>query len=117
MSRMQLPQRRAPESTLVLVREGDGPQVTSRPAAIFLWANLCATTSSAQKVPSPLFVDVPCRSLLSLLVDGTHATLLLWEELGYASLFRDRLRARLELRYRLRTNDALWRAYLSPTMS
>jgi hypothetical protein len=84
--RLQLPKRRAAEGPVMLVRKGNGSQVSPWPSALLMRPDMRPTAYSSQAMPAQMFHHVPRWALSSLRLDGTYTALFLWQEIGYAPL-------------------------------
>jgi hypothetical protein len=75
----------------MLVRKGNGSQVSAWPSALFMRPDMRPTAYSSQEVPASMLNHVSCWALSSLHLDGTNTALFLWQKIGYAPLLRHRL--------------------------
>lgn len=75
----------------MLVREGNGSQVSPWSSALLMWPDMRPTACPTQEVPPSMLIDVPRWPLLALHLDGTYTALFLWQQLGHASLLGHRL--------------------------
>lgn len=71
----------------LLVREGARSQICDWTAAIFVWPDMCSTTSPAKELSTSLSSHLSCRSLPALWPHGAYKALLLRQEVSHATLY------------------------------
>ena len=87
LPRLQPTKGHSTQELPLLVREGAGSALNTRSTTILVWPDLLTTPTSPQALSTPLRLDVSCRPLSSVWLDGSHATLLLWEEVHHSPLY------------------------------
>jgi hypothetical protein len=94
VSRMQLVVRRPTRVPSLLVRQGDRPQAYRRPPSSHMRADLFEAEG---KVPAPVLIDVPRRTLSAVHIDGPDSGLFLRQTHFNQEMRRDRSWKGLEL--------------------
>src|ERR1700733_6858451 len=93
------PTKRRPAIVIhLLVRKRAGSKGHWRASASFMWSNMRQRAEIPQKKPTPMRPNLSCRTVPSMLADGSRSKLLLREIIDGKEMYRNRLRGGLELR-------------------